>query len=603
VRVFNSTGATGITGATGAGVQGATGASGVSGYMGATGATGASGLQGATGSGATGASGATGTIGATGASGIAGLNGATGLQGATGTIGATGASGVTGFTGATGATGLGFSGITSTTSVTPASTGNIVLGTNAQGAFVTGDRVRAVNTTANYFEGVVTITSGTTFTIAADLNVGTTAAASWTLTLAGNRGATGAGATGASGVTGFTGATGASGVTGFTGATGASGVTGFVGATGASGASFFGITSTTTVTPASTGNIVLTTNAQGAFVTGDRVRVINTTSNYFEGTLTVTGGTSFSVAADFNVGTTAASSWTMSLAGARGSTGPIGATGASGFAGTTGATGASGLRGTTGPNGATGASGVTGFTGATGASGVTGFVGATGASGVTGFVGATGASGLGFIVTSTSTATPASSGTITLVTNTQGAYVTGTRVRAVNTTSNYFEGIVTVTGTSFAIAADLNVGTTAASSWTITNAGARGSTGVGATGASGVVPGQEPFTALASSTGVVVHNYALGQVFYHTSIAANFTCNVTNLDTTSLRATVISLILVQGATPFIANAFQIAGAAQTIRWLGGVAPTGTANRVESIAFSVINNAGTYTVLGQLNSYA
>jgi hypothetical protein len=199
-----TTGATGLTGATGAGATGATGNIGATGNTGGAGSTGATGIvgangaTGATGIGASGASGATGATGtgATGATG-AGATGATGITGATGATGI-GASGARGATGATGITGMGYENITSTSLATPASTGTITLITNAKGAFVTGNRVRVINTNSNYFEGVVTITGETTFAIAADFNVGTTAAISWKIALAGNIGPSGStGATGA----------------------------------------------------------------------------------------------------------------------------------------------------------------------------------------------------------------------------------------------------------------------------------------------------------------------------------------------------------------------------------------------------------------------
>jgi len=57
--------------------------------------------------------------------------------------------------------------------------------------------------------------------------------------------------------------------------------------------------------------------------------------------------------------------------------------------------------------------------------------------------------------------------------------------------------------------------------------------------------------------------------------------------------------MVQGGTARIANAVSIGGSAQTINWQGGAEPTGTANGVDVISFSILNNSGTYTVLGQL----
>lgn len=122
------------------------------------------------------------------------------------------------------------------------------------------------------------------------------------------------------------------------------------------------------------------------------------------------------------------------------------------------------------------------------------------------------------------------------------------------------------------------------------------------TGQTTLKQSQEGFVAKSGATGTVAHDFSTGTTFYHTGILANFTCNVTNLDTTAGRATVIVLILAQGSTPYICNALQIGGSAQTIKWVNATTPTGTASRVEAIVFTIFNNSGTYTVLGQLSSY-
>jgi hypothetical protein len=312
-------GATGLTGPIGASGSGATGSTGIEGPTGATG------LTGSTGAGTTGATGVDGSTGATGATGLEGSTGATGIgaTGATG-IGATGATGVAGGQGATGSTG-------------------IQGGTGATGEGATG---------ATGIQGIQGSTGATG--------------------IQGINGSTGA--TGTQGIHGSTGSTGATGIQGIQGTTGATGVQGIQGATGLG---YDGVTSTTSATPASSGTITLTTNRQGAFVTGSRVRAINTTSNYFEGVVTITGGTSFAIAADFNVGTTTASSWTISIAGNRGATGIQGSTGATGPQGPQGSTGATGPQGTQGSTGATGVQGVQGIQGSTGATGQQGATGLT----------------------------------------------------------------------------------------------------------------------------------------------------------------------------------------------------------------------------------
>ena len=80
---------------------------------------------------------------------------------------------------------------------------------------------------------------------------------------------------------------------------------------------------------------------------------------------------------------------------------------------------------------------------------------------------------------------------------------------------------------------------------------------------------------------------------------ADFTANFTNLNLTTTYATTVTLVMIQGATARIASAVQIGGASQTINWQGGSAPTGTNNGIDVITFSILNNSGTYTVLGQL----
>jgi len=110
------------------------------------------------------------------------------------------------------------------------------------------------------------------------------------------------------------------------------------------------------------------------------------------------------------------------------------------------------------------------------------------------------------------------------------------------------------------------------------------------------------YTTITGATGVVTHDASTGTIFRHTGIAANFTANVTNLNLGSGQTANIVLILVQGVTPYIANALQIGGVAQTINWQGGSAPAGTANKLDIITFSMFNAGGTYTVLGQLVSF-
>lgn len=112
----------------------------------------------------------------------------------------------------------------------------------------------------------------------------------------------------------------------------------------------------------------------------------------------------------------------------------------------------------------------------------------------------------------------------------------------------------------------------------------------------------EQFQAKVDATGVVTHDCSSGHIFYHTSPDANWTANFTNLNLSTTYATSVTLIIVQGATGYYPSAVQIGGAAQTINWQGNVNPTVSSSRTDVVTFSIINNSGTYTVLGQLTGF-
>jgi hypothetical protein len=112
----------------------------------------------------------------------------------------------------------------------------------------------------------------------------------------------------------------------------------------------------------------------------------------------------------------------------------------------------------------------------------------------------------------------------------------------------------------------------------------------------------EKLQTLTNATGTVTHNFSLGSLFYHSSISANFTANITNVPSTNDRVMVVSLILIQGATAYIPNALQIDGSSQTINWSNGTTPTGNANKKDLVSFSLIRTSSTWTVLGNLSTF-
>jgi hypothetical protein len=114
---------------------------------------------------------------------------------------------------------------------------------------------------------------------------------------------------------------------------------------------------------------------------------------------------------------------------------------------------------------------------------------------------------------------------------------------------------------------------------------------------------EEAFATLTGATGTVVHDCDNGHIFYHTTPAADWTANFTNLGLTAEHATTLSIVIAQGVTAYIPSAVEIGGVAQTLLWQGGSAPTGTADGTDVVAFSILNDGGTYVVMGQLVGFS
>jgi hypothetical protein len=113
----------------------------------------------------------------------------------------------------------------------------------------------------------------------------------------------------------------------------------------------------------------------------------------------------------------------------------------------------------------------------------------------------------------------------------------------------------------------------------------------------------ETTNALSSATGTVTHNCALGHIFVHSSVSANFTANFTDVTIPANTATAFTLVINQSSTAYVANLVQIGGVAQTVNWQGSTtAPAGNANKKDVISFSVVNNNGTFITLGQLTTF-
>ena len=110
---------------------------------------------------------------------------------------------------------------------------------------------------------------------------------------------------------------------------------------------------------------------------------------------------------------------------------------------------------------------------------------------------------------------------------------------------------------------------------------------------------QEKFHTVTGASGVTALDCSNGHIFYKTGCTGDITANFTNLTLTAEYAVNLMVIINQGGTPYEVTAVQIGGSAQTLNWQGGSAPTGNANGIDAFSFTILNDGGSYVVLGQM----
>jgi len=102
------------------------------------------------------------------------------------------------------------------------------------------------------------------------------------------------------------------------------------------------------------------------------------------------------------------------------------------------------------------------------------------------------------------------------------------------------------------------------------------------------------------ATGTVEHDFILGSVWYHSSISANFTCNVTNVPKTYDNYLEVKLILSQGGSGYYANALQVNGSSVTVNY--ATTPSPGTNQFEIQTFKIFNIGGTFYAVGDYDKY-
>ena len=294
-----------------------------------------------------------------------------------------------------------------------------------------------------------------------------------------------------------------------------------------------------------------------------------------------------------------------------GAQGPAGSSGVDGDKGQKGESGGAGPQGNTGPTGpASTVAGPQGGTGPTGAKGEkgeastvvgpagpqgpAGATGPTGPAGATGDKGDTGAGGSQTLtLNSTAGNLSISGGNAVDLRQTQFLYSSTSDLPSASTYHGAIAHVHSEGALYFAhngswnkLANDSTA--VSSSSETTFTADVKFDTGV-----------EEKFHTYSSSSGVTAFDCANGHVHYVTSPSGDITANFTNLGLTAEYTTNLTVIINQGATAREVTAVQIGGSSQTINWQGGSAPTGTANGVDAFSFTILNDGGSYVVLGQM----
>ena len=125
------------------------------------------------------------------------------------------------------------------------------------------------------------------------------------------------------------------------------------------------------------------------------------------------------------------------------------------------------------------------------------------------------------------------------------------------------------------------------------------------TGTTNVAPISEKFVANTNPAlqANIAIDFSQTAIVYVSGATGNVTANVQNFSIPSGTISCVTVWMSQGSTPYVANLIQINNSVKTIKWQNsGAAPEGNANKEDVISFTILNNAGTYTVLGQLSTF-
>jgi len=111
----------------------------------------------------------------------------------------------------------------------------------------------------------------------------------------------------------------------------------------------------------------------------------------------------------------------------------------------------------------------------------------------------------------------------------------------------------------------------------------------------------QPLNTITGATGQVDHDCSNSQMFYHSNIAGNFTPNFTQLDLSNSEITSISIILDQGGTAYLPDAYKINSTASSLYWEGSAMPTGSANKVDTVDLKILRVSDSYNTFARFHN--
>jgi uncharacterized membrane protein len=97
-------------------------------------------------------------------------------------------------------------------------------------------------------------------------------------------------------------------------------------------------------------------------------------------------------------------------------------------------------------------------------------------------------------------------------------------------------------------------------------------------------------------------DYSQGSTVMLSGLSGNINIVISNVPTTSNISIVTTAVISQGVTAYIPSNVYINNSLQTILWVSGATPTGTASKNEVFSFALLNNSGSWAVLGQSSYY-